>query len=50
MPKVKDMLGNERNVIDEAITISIERYNELIIIEAEYNKKNKCVSKESEEK
>lgn len=50
MAKYKDILGNERAVADETVTISLERYNQLIIIEAEYNKKNKCANKESEEK
>ena len=34
MPKVKDILGNERIIADEAITISIDRFKELIIKEA----------------
>ena len=52
MAKHKDILGNEIAVVDKTVTISIERYNQLIIMEAEYNKtKNKiCVNKESEEK
>lgn len=50
MAKYKDILGNERCVEDTTICISLERYNQLIIIEAKYNKKNKCENKESEEK
>ena len=50
MAKYKDIFGNERVVADETVTISLERYNQLIIIEAEYNKKNKCEKNESEEK
>lgn len=52
MAKYKNILGNERAVVDETVTISLERYNQLIIMEAEYNKtQNKiCVNKESEEK
>lgn len=52
MPKYKDILGNERYVEDTTICISLERYNQLIIMEAEYNKQNKkiCVNKESEDK
>lgn len=37
MPKVKDILGNEGIIADEAITISIDRYNELIVKEAKYD-------------
>ena len=50
MSKYKDILGNERSIADETVTISLERYNQLIIIEAEYNKRNKCENKESEER
>ena len=52
MAKYKDIFGNERCCEDAAICISLERYNQLIIIEAEYNKEHKkiCVNKESEEK
>ena len=32
MPRVKDILGNERIIADDAITISIDRYNKLICI------------------
>lgn len=38
MAKSKDILGNIHTVTDEAITISIERYDELIIKEALLNK------------
>lgn len=34
MSKYKDILGNEREYPDTTITISIERYNALIIKEA----------------
>lgn len=34
MAKYKDILGNERVYEDSTVTISIERYNELIIKEA----------------
>ena len=37
MPKVKDILGNERIIADESITISIDRYNQLIVKEAKYD-------------
>ena len=37
MTKVKDILGNERIIADEAITISIDRYNQLIVKEAKYD-------------
>ena len=52
MAKHKDFLGNEYCTEDKVICISLERYNQLIIIEAEYNKEHKkiCVNKESEER
>lgn len=52
MSRYKDILGNEHLVEDTTICISLERYNQLIIMEAEYNKEHKkiCVNKESEEK
>ena len=52
MAKCKHILGNERCYEDKVICISLERYNQLIIMEAEYNKtQNKiCVNKESEDK
>lgn len=52
MAEYKDILGNKRVVADETVTISLARYNQLIIMEAEYNKtQNKiCVNKESEDK
>lgn len=34
MAKYKDILGNEREYEDRTVTISIERYNALIIKEA----------------
>lgn len=34
MAKYRDILGNEREVEDKTITISLERYNTLIIKEA----------------
>lgn len=34
MAKSKDILGNVHTVTDETVTISIERYDELIIKEA----------------
>ena len=37
MPKVKDILGNERIIADETITISIDRFSELIVKEAKYD-------------
>ena len=37
MLKVKDILGNERIIADEAITISIDRNNQLIVKEAKYD-------------
>ena len=42
MEKYKDMLGNERIIADEAITISLERYNQLIIKEALADTTGKC--------
>ena len=55
MPKVKDILGNERFFADETITISLERYEHLIITEYLYNKEHETRNvaqniKESEEK
>lgn len=37
MQKIKDMLGNERIIADDAITISIDRFNKLIVKEAKYD-------------
>lgn len=34
MAKYKDILGNVREYADDTITISLERYNDLIIKEA----------------
>ena len=42
MPKYKDILGNEKVVADETITISLERYNQLIIKEALTDTIGKC--------
>ena len=42
MPKYKDILGNERAVADETVTISLERYNQLIIKEALTDTIGKC--------
>ena len=55
MPKVKDMLGNERVMADETITIRLERFERLIITEYLYNKEHETRNiaqniKESEEK
>lgn len=40
MAKYKDMLGNERAMTDEAVTISLERFEHLIITEYLYNKEH----------
>ena len=40
MAKYKDMLGNERAMIDETVTISLERFEHLIITEYLYNKEH----------
>ena len=55
MPKVKDILGNERFFADETVTISLERFECLIITEYLYNKEHETKNvaqniKESEEK
>lgn len=42
MAKYKDILGNERAVADETVTISLERYNQLIIKEALTDTIGKC--------
>lgn len=42
MAKYKDILGNERAVTDETVTISLERYNQLIIKEALTDTIGKC--------
>ena len=42
MAKYKDILGNERAVADETVTISLERYNQLIIKEAVAEISCKC--------
>ena len=55
MPKVKDILGNERSIMDETVTISLERFEHLIVTEYLYNKEHETRNisqniKESEEK
>ena len=50
MAKYKDILGNEHCVEDKTICISLERYNQLIIIENEYNKEHAKIRKGSEDK
>ena len=42
MAKYKDILGNEKVVVDETVTISLERYNQLIIKEALTDTIGKC--------
>lgn len=42
MAKYKDILGNERAVADETVTISLDRYNQLIIKEAVAETSCKC--------
>ena len=42
MAKYKDILGNERSIADETVTISLERYNQLIIKEAVAEISCKC--------
>ena len=51
MAKVKDMLGNERIIADEAITIRLERYEHLIITEYLYNREHetKNIAQNTEE-
>ena len=55
MPKYKDILGNERAVSDETVTISLERFEHLIITEYMYNREHETRNmtqniKESEDK
>ena len=55
MPKVKNILGNERYFADETITINLERFESLIITEYLYNKEHETRNvvqniNESEEK
>ena len=55
MAEYKDMLGNKRVVVDETITISLERFERLIITEYLYNKEHETRNmmqniKESEDK
>ena len=51
MPKYKDILGNERAMADEVITISLERYEHLIITEYLYNREHetKNIAQNTEE-
>lgn len=42
MAEYKDILGNKRVVADETVTISLERYNQLIIKEALTDTIGKC--------
>lgn len=48
MAKKSDMFGNKVNVVDDAVTISIERFQELIIKEAKYDEL-RSTNAESEE-
>ena len=55
MAEYKDILGNKRVVVDERVTISLERFEHLIITEYLYNKEHETRNiaqniKESEEK
>ena len=55
MAKYKNILGNEITVTDETVTISLERFEHLIITEYLYNKEHETMNiaqniKESEEK
>ena len=55
MAKYKDILGNERSFADETVTISLERFEHLIVTEYLYNKEHETRNisqniKESEEK
>ena len=54
MGKYKDVLGNEKVTTDEAVTISLERFEHLIITEYLYKKEHETRNiaqniKESEE-
>ena len=42
MAEYKDILGNKRVVADETVTISLARYNQLIIKEALTDTNEKC--------
>lgn len=42
MAEYKDILGNKRVVVDETVTISLARYNQLIIKEALTDTIGKC--------
>lgn len=37
MAKVNDILGNTRAIVDNAITISLDRFEELIVKESKYD-------------
>ena len=55
MAKYKDILGNEKVLADEVVTISLERFERLIITEYLYNKEHETRNmmqniKESEDK
>ena len=55
MAKYKDILGNEKVLADEMVTISLERFEHLIITEYLYNKEHETMNitqniKESEDK
>ena len=55
MAKYKDILGNEKATAYEVVTISLERYEHLIITEYLYNREHETKNiaqniKESEEK
>ena len=55
MAEYKDILGNKKVVADETVTISLARYDHLIIAEYLYNKEHETRSmmqniKESEDK
>ena len=55
MAKYKDILGNEKALADEMVTISLERFEHLIITEYLYNKEHETRNmtqniKESEDK
>ena len=55
MSKYKDILGNEKTILDETVTISLERFEHLIITEYLYNKEHEKrnitqIIKESEER
>ena len=43
MAEYKDILGNKRVVADETVTISLARYNQLIIKDALFDTIEKCI-------